>query len=327
MQNTNKKLSATNFLSELTKLKTQQKYLEATQIVLKPQNCSPTESTELNELEHQKLEQEMSWASFAQKVKSDTLHIRDLLREFRIEMMNKDGLCKFSTKQYRERIQLIDQQLRDAETKNIELLRQLKLEYCSIESELLPVMSKLDLLQTPQTPSAIGRKASAYATKMNVRRAVSAPIEKSDSDDVKKFDKYLRENCGHTGGWIDEEHVLFLKLKNKYRTNIEQICNAFKLFYVGNIWMWNETLLPTTLKQIYLPLPLWSDKSENDIRAHNDWYEKYLELKMKKRLAIENWKRNQRQKLHSAWAQQFIDWFKLAATATIQAYYCTVISA
>ena len=34
------------------------------------------------------------------------------------------------------------------------------------------------------------------------------------------------------------------------------------------------------------------DKSEDEIRTHNEWHEKYLELKMKKRQAIQNWKRS-----------------------------------
>lgn len=309
MQKVAKKLSATNFLCELTKLKTQQKYLEATQIPLKSHNCSPTESIELNELETMKTEQEMNWTTFVQKLKYDTSHAKDLLNEFHNEMMNKESLCKFSTKQYRERIQLIDQQLRDVETKNMQRLKQLKLEYCNIESELLPIMNKLDLMQTLQTPSAIGRRASAYAAKMNVqRRTMSAPIEKNGSDDVRKFDKYLLEHNGHTGGWIDEEHHLFVKLKNKYRTNIEQICSAFKVFYVGkythcncNIESRNYWYCLSSINSLhhFYSFSL-SDKSIDEIRAHDEWYEKYLDLKAKKKSAINDWKRNQRHKIHSA---------------------------
>lgn len=66
-----------------------------------------------------------------------------------------------------------------------------------------------------------------------MRRAQSAPIDKSDCDDVRRFDRYLKEHSGHTGGWIEEEHLLFIKMKNKHSNNIEQICAAFEAFLIG----------------------------------------------------------------------------------------------
>lgn len=38
-------------------------------------------------------------------------------------------------------------------------------------------------------------------------------------------------------------------------------------------------------------LYIFTDKNEDDIRAHDEWYEKYLELKAKKKEAIRNWRR------------------------------------
>lgn len=32
------------------------------------------------------------------------------------------------------------------------------------------------------------------------------------------------------------------------------------------------------------------DKTEDDIKKHNQWYAKYVELKEKKKVAIKNWK-------------------------------------
>lgn len=40
------------------------------------------------------------------------------------------------------------------------------------------------------------------------------------------------------------------------------------------------------MKLFYIP-----DKSEEVIRAHDAWYQKYLELKAKKKEAIRNWRR------------------------------------
>lgn len=232
MQKTEKKVSATKLLSEIKKLKSQQKYLEATQTVLKPVTGTANEMAELDTLDCMKIEQDLNVDAFTEKLKYDAFHIRDLITAFQSEMMNKDGLQKFNTKQYRERIEDIDQRLQNYTTRNQQQLKQLKLEYCAIESELLPLMNNLDLLQKSTTISAFGRKLNAQSS-MSMRRAVSAPIDRTDSDDIRRFDRYLKEHNGHNGGWIDEEHLLFVKMKNKYKDDVEQIFNAFRVFYVG----------------------------------------------------------------------------------------------
>lgn len=226
MQKSERKMSATNLLGELIKFKTQQKYLEATQVALKPTSQSPVELNELNDLECLKIEQDLNTAALVDALKYDSFRLRDLVREFRSEMLNDESLCKFNTKQYRERIEVIDHLQRELENKNVEQLKQLKLEYCSIESDLIPLMNNLDLLQKTST---IKNKITA----INVRRAQSAPIDRSDCDDVRRFDRFLKEHDGHTGGWIQEEHLLFVKLKNKHGNDFEQMCLGFKAFLIG----------------------------------------------------------------------------------------------
>lgn len=226
MQRCDKKPTATHLLSELTKLKMQQKYLEATQVTLKPISHTPSEASELNDLDCLKIEQDLNIAALTDKLKYDAFHLREMVKEVHNEMLNESSFCKFNTKQYRERIEMIDQQQRELDAKNLEQLKQLKLEYCNIECELLPLMNNLDFLQTMPT---IKNRINA----VSMLRVHSAPIDKSDSHDVRQFDRYSKENGGHTGGWIQEEHLLFVKLKNKHNNNIEQIREAFQAFLVG----------------------------------------------------------------------------------------------
>lgn len=223
-----KKPSSTHLLNELNKLKTQQKYMEATQMILKPVSHMPSELNELNELECLKIEQDLNLVTLEDRLKYDAFRLRDLICDIHCEMLNANGLCKFNAKQYRERIQAIDQHQREFEIKNLKQLNCLKLEYSSIENELQPLMTNLDLLQ--RMPTTIKNKANVINV---LRRAQSAPIDKSDCDDVRRFDRYLKEHGGHTGGWIDEEHLFFIKMKNKYNGSIEQICGAFKAFLIG----------------------------------------------------------------------------------------------
>lgn len=187
----------------------------------------PSELNELNELECFKIEQDLNFVAIEDRLKYDTFRLRDSIRDVHCEMLNADGLCKFNAKQYRERIQTIDQQQRELEIKNSKQLNGLKLEYSSIENELQPLMANLDLLE--RTPT-IKNKVNVISV---LRRAQSAPIDKHDCDDVRRFDRYLKEHNGHTGGWIDEEHLFFIKSKNKYSGNIEQICGAFQVFLIG----------------------------------------------------------------------------------------------
>lgn len=225
-----KKPCSTHLLNELNKLKTQQKYMEATQMILKPVSRMPSELNELNELECLKIEQDLNLVSLDDRLKYDTFRLRDLIRDVHCEMLNAAGLCKFNAKQYRERIQAIDQHQRELEMKNSKQLNCLKLEYGSIEHELQPLMTNLDLLRRTPTTTTIKNKVNVISV---LRRAQSAPIDKSDCDDVRRFDRYLKERGGHTGGWIDEEHLFFIKMKNKYNGSIEQICGAFEAFLIG----------------------------------------------------------------------------------------------
>lgn len=257
MQKSEKKVSATNLLSELTKLKLQQKYLEATQVILKPVSQTVTEAAELDALDCMKVEHELNVAAFTDKLKYDAMHVRDLIDDFRCEMLNKDSLCKFNTKQYRERIEDIDQRLRDVAIQNQQQLKQLKLEYCNIESDVLPLMHNLNLIQNSLANAKLGRKLSAQTM---LRRAFSAPIEKNDSDDVRRFDRFLKEHNGHTAGWIDEEHLLYVKMKNKYKDNMEQICNAFRVYFVGMFSMLNCQCL--MLNVLYL---IWKTRNINEM--------------------------------------------------------------
>lgn len=226
MQKTEKRPSATYLFNELTKLKTQQKYLDATQMTLKPIGHMPSELNELNDLECLKIELDLNFVTLEEKLKYDAFRMQELVKNVRCEMLSDDGLCKFNTKQFRERIESIDQLQRELESKNAHQMKTLKMECRHIEDELQPLMNNLDLLQKMPT---MKNKINA----MSMRRAQSAPIDKSDCDDIRCFDRFLKEHNGHTGGWMDEEHLLFIKMKNKHNNNIEQICAAFKAFLIG----------------------------------------------------------------------------------------------
>ncbi|KAG8227015.1 hypothetical protein J437_LFUL000321 [Ladona fulva] len=84
-----------------------------------------------------------------------------------------------------------------------------------------------------------------------------------ESQDIACFDKFLLEHGGHFGGWDEEDHLLYLQYRKKFKT---------KSHFVENL-------------QIRLP-----GISEDEILKHDKWYADYLFLKEKQRAAIKKWK-------------------------------------
>ncbi|KRT79296.1 hypothetical protein AMK59_7533 [Oryctes borbonicus] len=69
---------------------------------------------------------------------------------------------------------------------------------------------------------------------------------------------------GHSNGWTPDDHNLFLKARSKC-CDIDELCSYL------------HTILP--------------DISEDEIRVHEKWYLKYLELREKQKHAIKIWRK------------------------------------
>lgn len=89
MHKSDKKQSSTHLLNELNKLRTQQKYLEATQTVLKPSSHSPAELNDINELECLKIEQDLNLVTLEDRLKHDTFRLRESIQNVHCEMLKR----------------------------------------------------------------------------------------------------------------------------------------------------------------------------------------------------------------------------------------------
>lgn len=49
------------------------------------------------------------------------------------------------------------------------------------------------------------------------------------------YQRFLQETGGHTGGWAEEDHLLFLHLRKKYKGNITFL-NLLKERLPGKLW-------------------------------------------------------------------------------------------
>ncbi|CAF1199471.1 unnamed protein product [Adineta ricciae] len=77
------------------------------------------------------------------------------------------------------------------------------------------------------------------------------------------YDRFLLEHGGTTGNWDDYDHGTFLRIRNKYKGQDKFIddCIGF---------------LPT--------------KTRDQIEEHEDWYQEFLAISNKRRLALKRWR-------------------------------------
>lgn len=226
----------TAIITELIKLKSQQKYLDANQITLNPHKCPTTkeEMSQLNEVENLKTELEINLSAFSRNKWQEIGYAVANLKHFTETALSPANVAQLNMKQYRNEILLIDRLLREACQQNADELAQLRKEFMTIEDELMPILANVNLLRQHEK-SLSGNWRGA----LTIRNAISAPIERIDSDDVRQFDRFVCEHGGHTGEWGDEAHQLFVKLRLKYKSNVDRICMELQPMLTG-WWMFSS---------------------------------------------------------------------------------------
>lgn len=217
-----KKITSTSLLCELSRLKSQQNYLENTQpsLILEfPEEDAKVEKDILMEIERQKIELEENFKNLKINAKYDSNDIQESLTDFKTNMLTDQSLKSTNVIKYRETVIAIDRKITD---RSIELkinLEKLKAEQREIESSMLPCEIILQDIPKPN-----------FKISQDVKKSFSnkSVISETDCSEVKIFDKFLLSYGGHTGGWNDEEHCIFLKYKNKYKNNMDRIIACFK---------------------------------------------------------------------------------------------------
>ncbi|XP_046824754.1 coiled-coil domain-containing protein 112-like [Vespa crabro] len=161
-----------------------------------------------------------------------------------------------------------------------------QLDINEFKSKLIEISKKLnDFKKTCplQTLSDDGNKLDSdlkeFSSRLHKYNTVNKTI-KSSIIDLSSFDKDKKKNhedyeeiedfhalivkTGYTQHWSDEDHLLFLKMRKKYK-NVPALVNAIK------------TKCP--------------DMSIEKIINHETWYKLYLELRERQRLKINEWRK------------------------------------
>lgn len=208
-------------ITELIKLKSQQKYLDANQVTLNPHKCRTAKEdvAQINELENLKTELEINFAAFCRAKERSTGHAVANVKEFIGTALTPAHLEQLNMKQYRSQVLSVDRLLRETSQQTAGELVELRAEFTIMEDKLASTMANGILLrQHEQLLSGNWRAACT------MRHAISAPIERVDSDEVRQFDRFAAETGGRTGAWGDEAHQLFVKLRTRFRNDVDRIC-------------------------------------------------------------------------------------------------------
>lgn len=234
-----KRLTSVGVICELAKTKSQENYLYGIQskaildLDLDLEDLtgdeSETEKRLLADIKLHLVEQPVQF----NKTKSIARQSLDQLRE-KIQRLKTmaDNVQKYEIKEYRECVLDIENTITDLHNNNQLTMGQLKFEHMDIvaavpeAADLLREEAKFVQKRAPTQPPSI-------ATRIRQRKKQDQTGPQCDYKEIKVFDQFLQSTGGHTGGWNDEQHSIYLGLKAKYKNNLKRIEERFKEILPG----------------------------------------------------------------------------------------------
>lgn len=222
-ESSNKKPTPTSILCELAKLKSQQNFLERTQTVtIQIPNLDgdqdQEEKTVLADVEKLQNNFKIEFPKAKLDAKHRITNIFKNITNFETNMLSSACLKNVHVIAYREEVIKMDNNLSEY-SQSITLQNEiLKAKFKDIESSI-PAAEKI-LKEIPKH-SLIKQKP--------LQEVLKNPISTFAFTEVKEFDRFLINCGGHSGSWKDEEHNIYIKFKNKFKSNIDRIVECVNL--------------------------------------------------------------------------------------------------
>lgn len=230
-----KRMTAIGVICELAKAKSQEGYLYGVQskaiseldlstgidISECPDNVEE-EKRLLSEIELCLIEQPQSFKIEKNKARQGVQILNEKLN--RLKLM-ADNVQKYDIKTYRNTVLDVENTITELQNSNRFRIGKLKCDYLDIIGDI-PESSELLREETKFNP-----KRSQLVTKSRKKRSSHEGEDLAHPEeykDVEEFDRFLRSHGGHTGGWNDEQHSIYLSLRAKYRNNANRITEALK---------------------------------------------------------------------------------------------------
>lgn len=254
-----KKLSPTACICLLSRLKCQENYLVNVQTPLEvhfsDEEEAPEERKLLAEIDVLRDRLTVNFIAGRTTAHNTVAKVREGIEEFKGMGAN---IQQYDLREYRERILQIEENLVRVQNTNKLNLGKLKFENLDILATIPPAA---DLLRDDC------KKHSTIPNRLSQMRSGNLkPIDEEIYRDVRKFDQFLEDYGGHTGGWGEEQHMIFMRNKTKYQGNLKRI---------------TENLMD-----------LVPGLSAEDIENHNKWYEEYVRLKAIRKKSLEEWRKS-----------------------------------
>ncbi|XP_039272463.2 coiled-coil domain-containing protein 112-like [Styela clava] len=126
------------------------------------------------------------------------------------------------------------------------------------EQELMILEGKIEAMKSTK----------AHTSAKSIKQAVKQQMSNLPKE-IHDFEVYVAQNGGLQGGWDDYDHGAFLRIRDKFKAN--------------------RSFIPAAARQI-------PGRSQKDVEDHEKWFTHFIELKRRKKEAIEVWRRNKEEK-------------------------------
>lgn len=246
-----KSLTSVGVICELAKTKSQENYLYGIQskaildLDLDLEHSigddSETEKRLLAAIELDLVEKPVQFNKAKLTARQSLEHLREKIERLRTMA---DNVHKYEVKKYRECVLDIENTITDLHNNNQLTMGQLKFEHMNIVADLpeavdlLREEAKFVQKRAPRQPPSMARQ----------RKKPGQAGVQCDYKEIKVFDQFLQSTGGHTGGWNDEQHSIYLGLKAKYKNNLNRIEECFKEILPGEwlteVYQWMTRQFP-----------------------------------------------------------------------------------
>lgn len=238
-----KRLTSVGVICELAKTRSQEHYLYGVQSkaildldlgLAKSGDAALSQSDDI-ELEKRLLSAiELDLIEFPAQFQKDKVAVQqgilNLKEKIKRLQVMADNVQKYDLKTYRNCVLDVENTITDLHNNNQLRLGKLKFDHMDIVAEI-PETSEL-LKEETKFPQ---RRQPQLNVVSRIRKYNQDQQNSCDYKEIRAFDRFLRARGGHTGGWNDEQHSIYLSLRAKYKSNLNRIEEAFKEIIPGKV--------------------------------------------------------------------------------------------
>ncbi|XP_066994915.2 coiled-coil domain-containing protein 112 [Anabrus simplex] len=248
--------TATAFVSGAMRLKVQQDFLDKSQAVV-ISSMKTVDRQFVKEFEELYTDLERKRLQHLEKLHQSLMLIMPSLRELKVAVSNDDQLKSLDVDRYRQDLLELENKISTSKDSNEKEILKLAFQENALWDHVETVAQKIDEWSIPVKVSSFRPHSQSWS------RPGSSYMGNARSVEVMDFQNFLNSSGGYTGGWDEDDHLLFLRLRRKYTDRNE---------FLGAL-------------QQEMP-----DKKFEDILNHEEWLISFDILKARQKKAIEEWR-------------------------------------